>query len=628
MKRDFDRISEELELALLKNGQVSRQRTQEAEESSHILLATHKCFCHLALDYILQINAFEMQKEFKVVNTVLSYLNAENTFFHQGYDLLIDLDPLLKNMATQLDQMSTDYLNRQKALEQRHLSLLQQDNATDIGAEYLSRAPAGVAIEGYLYKRASRTSKTWNRGWFSVQRNQLLYQKEWKGEAVPVMEDLRLCAVRPLDDLERRHCFEIFSVHTNCVLQADSQPMRQAWIQAVKASIDSAYREAAESESTAESSEGSATPSKGREGVRKGPGVLQQLTRVPGNDQCCDCGRASPRWASINLGITLCIECSGIHRSLGVHRSKVRSLTLDSWEPESLKMLTELGNKVINRIYEAGREETGMNKAAADSSQQQKELWIKAKYVERKFLKELCSGTGITGDSTDQLGDSLPASQELCLYRAASVGDLPAMCEAVASGAGVNWTNSEDENRTPLIAAARGGFLTACEFLLQNGANVNFRDARGQGAIHAATRAGHTGPVCLLLKRGANQYAVDEIGHDPLSVAVATANADIVTLLRLARMNEEMRDAEGVFGYTGDDETFQDIFRDFSRMASDDPEKLSRRRFDGGRGAEQCPSVNRGGPSRGAEGLSRGADSAVGGGAGSKEERDTPSTAL
>uniref|UniRef100_A0A3P8WEZ2 Uncharacterized protein n=1 Tax=Cynoglossus semilaevis TaxID=244447 RepID=A0A3P8WEZ2_CYNSE len=49
--------------------------------------------------------------------------------------------------------------------------------------------------------------------------------------------------------------------------------------------------------------------------------------------------------------------------------------------------------------------------------------------------------------------------------------------------------------------------------------------------------------------------------------------------LRMARMNEEMRDSEGVFGAMGDDETFQDIFRDFSDMASHDPDKLSRRQF-------------------------------------------------
>lgn len=51
--------------------------------------------------------------------------------------------------------------------------------------------------------------------------------------------------------------------------------------------------------------------------------------------------------------IYILVECSGIHRSLGVHNSKVRSLTLDSWEPEVLKVMLELGNSVVNKVYEA-----------------------------------------------------------------------------------------------------------------------------------------------------------------------------------------------------------------------------------------------------------------------------------
>ena len=59
---------------------------------------------------------------------------------------------------------------------------------------------------------------------------------------------------------------------------------------------------------------------------------------VAGNTQCADCSGSNPTWASINLGIMLCIECSGIHRSLGVHISKVRSVQLDDWEPELQKV--------------------------------------------------------------------------------------------------------------------------------------------------------------------------------------------------------------------------------------------------------------------------------------------------
>lgn len=50
---------------------------------------------------------------------------------------------------------------------------------------------------------------------------------------------------------------------------------------------------------------------------------IDLLRRVDGNTICADCGAAEPDWASLNLGALLCIECSGVHRNLGVHISKV-----------------------------------------------------------------------------------------------------------------------------------------------------------------------------------------------------------------------------------------------------------------------------------------------------------------
>ncbi|TNN67953.1 Arf-GAP with coiled-coil, ANK repeat and PH domain-containing protein 2 [Liparis tanakae] len=85
--------------------------------------------------------------------------------------------------------------------------------------------------------------------------------------------------------------------------------------------------------------------------------------------------------------------------------------------------------------------------------------------------------------------------------------------------------------------------------------------------------------VCLFLKRGADYNAKDKTHKDPITIAVDTANADIVTLLRIAKMNKEMREMDGAFGQSGD-ETYHDIFRDFSHMASNNPEKLKRRSAD------------------------------------------------
>ena len=639
-KKQFEKVSEEKENALVKNAQVQRNKQHEVEEAANILTATRKCFRHIALDYVLQINVLQSKRRSEILKSMLSFMYAHLAFFHQGYDLFSELGPYMKDLGAQLDRLVVDAAKEKREMEQKHSTIQQKDfSSDDSKLEYNVDAANGIVMEGYLFKRASNAFKTWNRRWFSIQNNQLVYQKKFKDSPTVVVEDLRLCTVKHCEDIERRFCFEVVSPTKSCMLQADSEKLRQAWIKAVQTSIATAYREKGdESEKLDKKSSPSTgsldSGSESKEKLLKGESALQRVQCIPGNTSCCDCGLADPRWASINLGITLCIECSGIHRSLGVHFSKVRSLTLDTWEPELLKLMCELGNDVINRVYEAKLEKMGVKKPQP-GQRQEKEAYIRAKYVERKFvdkystllspseqekriISKSCedhrlSHTRVSvhtpvksNDSgiqqcSDDGRESLPSTvsanslyepegerQEssvfldskhlnpgLQLYRASYEKNLPKMAEALAHGADVNWANSDENQATPLIQAVLGGSLVTCEFLLQNGANVKQRDVQGRGPLHHATVLGHTGQVCLFLKRGANQHATDEEGKDPLSIAVEAANADIVTLLRLARMNEEMRESEGLYGQPGD-ETYQDIFRDFSQMASNNPEKLNR----------------------------------------------------
>lgn len=647
-KKQFEKVSEEKENALVKNAQVQRNKQHEVEEATNILTATRKCFRHIALDYVLQINVLQSKRRSEILNSMLSFMFAHLAFFHQGYDLFSELGPYMKDLGVQLDQLVVDAAKEKREMEQKHSTIQQKDfSSDDSKLEYNVDAANGIVMEGYLFKRASNAFKTWNRRWFSIQNNQLVYQKKFKDNPTVVVEDLRLCTVKHCEDIERRFCFEVVSPTKSCMLQADSEKLRQAWIKAVQTSIATAYREKGDESEKLDKKSSPSTGSldsgnESKEKLLKGESALQRVQCIPGNASCCDCGLADPRWASINLGITLCIECSGIHRSLGVHFSKVRSLTLDTWEPELLKLMCELGNDVINRVYEAKVEKMGIKKPQP-GQRQEKEAYIRAKYVERKFVdkysissstpeqekkivsksceeKRLSISKLGPGDqvrtssqssvksndsgiqqSCDDGRESLPSTVSanslyepegerqdssvlleskhlnpgLQLYRASYEKNLPKMAEALAHGADVNWANSEENKATPLIQAVLGGSLVTCEFLLQNGANVNQRDIQGRGPLHHATVLGHTGQVCLFLKRGANQHATDEEGKDPLSIAVEAANADIVTLLRLARMNEEMRESEGLYGQPGD-ETYQDIFRDFSQMASNNPEKLNR----------------------------------------------------
>lgn len=75
---------------------------------------------------------------------------------------------------------------------------------------------------------------------------------------------------------------------------------------------------------------------------------------------------SDPDWASLNLGSLMCIECSGIHRNLGTHLSRVRSLDLDDWPSELLMVMTAIGNALANAVWEGAVE--GYPKPTPESS--------------------------------------------------------------------------------------------------------------------------------------------------------------------------------------------------------------------------------------------------------------------
>ncbi|TRY96358.1 hypothetical protein DNTS_000523 [Danionella cerebrum] len=569
VRKEFERSSESLEAALSRNAQAPRGKPHEVEEASNNLLNARRAFRSGALDYVLQINVIESKKK---------------------TEILMAYTQLVLNSARD-----------KRDMEQRHCAVKKKDVSYDDSImDFSPDAPNGIAMEGYLYKRASNAFKTWSRRWFSIQKNQLVYQKKHNEQITVVVEDLRLCTVKPCSEQDRRFCFEVVSPSKSCLLQADSEQQQQSWMSSVQNSIASAFQDRRDENNSSRDR----TSSVSVVSVRLSGGdpeasvreALEEVQAIAGNKQCCDCGEPSPDWASINLGITLCIICSGIHRSLGVHFSKVRSLTLDSWEPELIKLMCELGNTAINKIYEARIDEITIKKPHPSSPRQDKESWIRSKYVEKKFIHKL-PGTGhgtilrrssarrnrsntqgkhstrppikpkpnratmprltgltpseimknhaISHKDTDEEEDLSGLHPGALLYRSAAMQHFPLMADALAHGADVNWVNVAEESKTPLIQAVIANSLAACEFLLQNGANVNQADANGRAPLHHATILGHTGLVCLFLKRGADYNAKDIEAKDPIGIAIDTANADIVTLLRIAKMNKEMREMDG-----------------------------------------------------------------------------------
>ncbi|OJD31418.1 stromal membrane-associated protein [Diplodia corticola] len=82
--------------------------------------------------------------------------------------------------------------------------------------------------------------------------------------------------------------------------------------------------------------------------------TLKSLVKLEANKSCADCKRNKhPRWASWNLGVFVCIRCSGIHRGMGTHISRVKSVDLDSWTDEQLQSMLRWGNARANKYWEA-----------------------------------------------------------------------------------------------------------------------------------------------------------------------------------------------------------------------------------------------------------------------------------
>lgn len=114
--------------------------------------------------------------------------------------------------------------------------------------------------------------------------------------------------------------------------------------------------------------------------------ILADLLKQPENKECADCGAKGPKWASWSIGVFLCINCAGIHRSLGTHISKVKSATLDKWTDEQIDNMRNMGNARAKLIYEAALP-AGYPRPREGAPSHTLESWIRAKYDKKQFME-------------------------------------------------------------------------------------------------------------------------------------------------------------------------------------------------------------------------------------------------
>ncbi|XP_054807633.1 ADP-ribosylation factor GTPase-activating protein AGD3 isoform X1 [Prosopis cineraria] len=442
------------------------------------------------------------------------------------------------------------------------------------------------------------------------------------------------------DQSDLRFCFRIISPTKNYTLQAESALDQMDWIEKITGVIasllssqiperclpaspmGSGHNRSASESSSFESSDfdhsaveeyksdrGLASahierPSRGLQQQQrsciKSEKPIDVLRRVRGNDICADCGAPEPDWASLNLGVLVCIECSGVHRNLGVHISKVRSLTLDVkvWEPSVISLFQSLGNAFANSVWEELLQSrsafqidlvpTGLSrsdrpqvffisKPCQSDSLSVKEKFIHAKYAEKFFVRKP-KDNQYRLLVAQHIWDAVRANDKNAVYRyivnyevdvnavyeqtcspsltlakvmllqeqtghdhnstlTGNSFDWSSTCPLNIVGAKEDQTMNDLDGCTLLHLACETADIGMLELLLQYGASINATDMRGQTPLHRCVLKGRSTLARLLISRGADPQAVDEEGRTPLDLAVLSNFDDSEVLGLLSDSN-------------------------------------------------------------------------------------------
>lgn len=262
--------------------------------------------------------------------------------------------------------------------------------------------------------------------------------------------------------------------------------------------------------------------------------LIRQVQALAGNDRCVDCStnKDKPTWLSTNLGVLVCIECSGIHRDLGVHLSRIQSLTLDNINTSQLLIAHNMGNDFFNEIFEAKLKQIELiaaniatPKLKPYSSMEERLTFIRSKYVDRKFC--------LTNyhDSAQQLN---------CLKEAVIGKDLKKLLQLFGEGFDIASCISDDQETSIHLSckASREDTGYECDlfildFIIQNSRAINKQNARGETPLHYCAK--YSLPECmkLLLRSGADVNIRNNNGETPLDVVKNLQQADHDLLIKI-----------------------------------------------------------------------------------------------